>query len=69
VKAFRDADGLTHPLGETWTFLASIFSPYDDELLIAVALPDASEWRIRMIWTPDGQDRVIERFTNYVVKT
>ena len=66
VKAFTDADGGKHEPGETWTFLASDFLPYDDELTIAVVLPDGSEWRIRMIWMPEWQGAIIESFAEYV---
>lgn len=66
VKAFRDADGDSHVPGETWTYLASAFSPYDDELLINVSGPGGSEWSIRMIWTPERHQSVIEAFTEYV---
>ena len=66
VKAFTDADGDKHEPGETWRFLASDFSIHDEEMMIAVALADGSEWRIRMAWMPERQGEIMESFAEYV---
>jgi hypothetical protein len=66
LKPFTDGEGIDHPVGERWLFLASAFSPHDDELLIAVRLDDSAEWRILLYWKPDEQQSVIESFTEYV---
>lgn len=66
-KPFTDANGDLHATGESWQFIASMFSPLDDELLIAVRRDDATEWRILLRWLPDAEPAVIEKFADYVV--
>jgi hypothetical protein len=66
IKAFLDADGDRHEVGEAWTFVTSMFSRFDDELTICVRQESDDEWRIRMFWKPEAQQEVIEDFLNYV---
>jgi hypothetical protein len=66
VKPFTDGEGVEHPVGEKWLFLASAFSPHDDELLIAVRFDDGAEWRIVLYWTAAGHQQVIESFSEHV---
>jgi hypothetical protein len=66
VKDFRDADGELHAVGEEWRFIASMFSPYDDELMLVICKDDDREWRIILRWTPDAQQQVIENFQHHV---
>ena len=68
VRPFVDADGDLHPVGEEWLFIASMFSPHDDELLIAVRKNAGDEWRILLHWTPEHQQDVAEHFSQYVAQ-
>src|SRR5262245_13610619 len=67
TRQFTDSDGVTHPVGERWRFIASDFCRHDDELLVVVQFDDTAEWRILLRWTLDGQIAVIESFQDYVV--
>ena len=54
-------------IGEQWIFVASTFSPQDDDLLLVVKTDeDAGEWRLRLHWSEDAQEDVIENFDKYV---
>jgi hypothetical protein len=66
-REFVDFDGDRHSVGEEWSFVASIFSPHDDLLLIGVRLMSGDEWKIHLHWTPETQQEVIENFLQYVV--
>jgi hypothetical protein len=66
AKAFFDADGDEHAIGEEWVFLTSMFSRYDDELTLCVRSPSREEWKIPLIWKPEAQRDVIENFLDYV---
>ncbi len=66
IKEFIDFDGDVHPIGEEWAFVASIFSPYDELLLIGVRLPSGEEWKILLSATAEAQHAVIENILRYV---
>ncbi len=66
VKAFVDADGDRHDVGEEWVFVTQMFSKLDDELTICVRSESNEEWRIPMSWKPDAQQDTIEGFRHYV---
>lgn len=66
VSQFQDFDKDVHPVGETWTFIGSSFSPYDDGLSLFVSLDDKHEWQIRMQWRPEEQGPIIDAFESYV---
>jgi hypothetical protein len=58
--AFTDHDGDVHPVGESWTFLAHQFVPYDDGLSLVVSLDGHREWQIRLQWRPEAQGAIID---------
>lgn len=65
VKAFRDFDGGTHELGESWTFIGSSFLPYDDGLSL-FAVIDGQPRQIRMQWRDEAQGPVIDNLKDYL---
>lgn len=66
VRPFVDHDRVTHPVGETWTFVGSAFAPYDDGLSLFVQTAEG-EWHIRLHLFPgDEQARVWDDFAAYV---
>ena len=65
VKAFRDFDGGTHELGESWTFIGSSFLPYDDGLSL-FAVIDGQRRQVRMQWRDDQQGPVIDNLKDYL---
>jgi hypothetical protein len=67
VCGFAEADGTQHRAGEKWRFIASMFSPHDDELMLVVRDDGDSEWRIFLRWKPEAQQDVIENFSQYAV--
>ncbi len=66
IKEFVDFDGDVHPVGEEWSFVASIFSPYDDLLLVGVRMLSGDEWKILLHWKPNAQQEIIENFVQYI---
>ena len=67
IKAFVDADGDRHSIGEEWCFITSMFSRFEDELVICVRSKADEEWKVPMVWTPNAQQEIIENFNCYVV--
>ena len=68
VKAFADADGDIHPIGECWMFQRSTFFPYDEEYVLFVHFPDGCEWSIvlRSGTHHANEYQILDRFTEYV---
>lgn len=65
IKPFVDADGNDHPPGEEWQFLSSMFSKFNDLLILCVRF-QSGDWKIPLEWTPDKQQHVIEGWQEYV---
>jgi hypothetical protein len=68
IKAFADADGATHPVGEKWRFLGGGFNKFDDEVILCVQFPSGEEWKISLIWREDFQARVINSWSDYIAR-
>ena len=66
VSPFRDADGDEHTVGETWAFLGSSFSHYDDLLTLFVRQPSGEEYNIPLVWDQQQDQRTIEQFEKFV---
>jgi len=69
AKEFVDAEGILHRAGEKWVFKASIFSPYDDIMLICISSVPEGEWGIQLSTATyrDNQREVLDNFLQYVV--
>jgi hypothetical protein len=65
VAAFVDYDGIPHPIGESWRFLANNFLPYDDGLTLYVER-DGSEVPFRLQWRAETQGPIIDHFSDLV---
>ena len=46
TKAFVDADGDNHPVGEEWTFIMSMFNRLASLYMVCAAAPSGEEWEI-----------------------
>lgn len=68
VQAFVDFDRVTHPVGETWTFLGHNFLPYDAGLSLFVSLDGEHEWHIRMQDDPEQQSAIIADLARHVAE-
>jgi hypothetical protein len=66
IKAFKDANGDEHLVGENWVFLMKMFNRFDDELNLCVLSASGEEWRIPLIWKREGEQEVIENVARYV---
>ncbi|HEY4145301.1 hypothetical protein [Pinirhizobacter sp.] len=66
VKAFVDADGDAHPVGEKWTFISADFSKFDDQIQIVVHLLEGTDWKIPLIWKSEMQAVIIEHIQSYL---
>jgi hypothetical protein len=65
VVAFIDYDGIPHPVGETWRFVAEDFLPYDDGLTLHVER-DGRQVPFRLQWRQETQGRIIDQFSDLV---
>jgi len=68
AEAFVDFDRVTHPIGETWTFLGHAYLPYDDGLSLFVSLDGEREWHIRMQLYPEEQGPIADRLEAHLVE-
>ncbi len=66
IRDFADGDGALHSSGEQWHFVGTAFNRYDDELLIYVAFPDGTEWRVPLTLSDDSQRRVFDNVADYI---
>lgn len=66
VKSFVDAHGDRHSVGEEWLFITTMFSKFDDELILCVRTDAGDEWTISLRWKPGLQEEIIENFSDYV---
>ena len=69
IRPFVDFDGDEHREGESWIYLGRNFLPYEDGLSLFVSLDGDQEWHIRMRWTPEDQEPIIDLLHEYVVPT
>lgn len=67
TRAFTDADGVLHPVGEEWTFTASKFSRFEDEYVISVQFELGGVVSFGLICQEDRQYGVIRNFSEYVM--
>lgn len=65
VAAFRDYDGIVHPVGEHWRFIGKNFLPYEDGLTLLVER-NGQTMSLRLQWRDESQGRIIDDFSDYV---
>lgn len=66
LRPFADRDGDQHVSGEEWKFVAAMFSPIEQALMICVGDQRGEEWRIILQWSEDRHQDVIEHFNEFV---
>ena len=66
IKEFVDFEGDIHPVGEEWVFVASMFSHYDELLLIGIRDSSGVEWKFHLEASPSDQHQVMRSFLEYV---
>jgi hypothetical protein len=66
AKAFSDADGDVHHIGDKWKFLGATFSKFDDEVVISISREDGKDWKIPLIWKSQKQAEIIEQILTYI---
>ncbi|MEW6401359.1 MAG: DUF3601 domain-containing protein [Chloroflexota bacterium] len=65
LAAFKDYDGMLHPIGETWRFVQKNFLPYEDGLTLFVER-DGQHVSIRLQWRDEAQGQIIDNFSDFV---
>jgi hypothetical protein len=65
VNAFRDYDGRSHDVGETWRFVRQSFLPHEDGLSLFVE-KEGLQVHIRLQWRADAQAKIIDGFSDLV---
>ncbi len=68
IREFRDYDRFLHQVGETWTFCAWNFLPYDNGMSFFVSLDGSQEWHMRLQWCPEEQGQVLDHLEEYVAQ-
>lgn len=66
LRSFVDADGDEHRAGESWRLLGSMFSKFDDLVTLCVTLRDGSQCEVPLIWRPEAQGQLVEKFSEYL---
>jgi hypothetical protein len=69
IRPFTDAHGDRHSIGEEWTFIRSMFSKFDDEIILCVRSASGDEWAISLLWKAGSHDVIIENIHEYVETT
>ena len=65
IADFKDYDGLSHNVGESWRFSSHDFLPYDDGLTLFI-VRDGKNSVFRMQWSPESQGAIISQFSDFV---
>lgn len=65
IVAFKDYDGMDHPVGESWRFVRKSFLPYEDGLTLYIE-EDGRASSIRLQWRPETQAEIIDSFSDHV---
>jgi hypothetical protein len=65
VKPFKDYDEMTHPAGESWSFLEKHFLPYEDGLTLVVNF-NGQKIFMRLQWRSETQADIIDHFSDFV---
>ena len=65
ISEFKDFDGTTHKVGESWRFKRDNFVPHDDGLSLFVEINEV-ETQIRLQWRAESQAGIIESFSDKV---
>jgi hypothetical protein len=67
IGAFKDYDGIIHPVGEYWRFVRKSFLPYEDGLTLFIET-DGQARSFRLQWRTGSQGQIIDNFSDLVVE-
>ena len=65
TKTFKDYDGITHAVGESWRFVGKDFLPYEDGLALHVE-SHGQNMTLRLQWRAETQGELIDNFSDFV---
>jgi hypothetical protein len=65
IAAFKDYDGIIHPIGESWRFVRKAFLPYEDGLSLFIE-KDGQNIMVRLQWRAETQGQIIDNFSDFV---
>lgn len=65
IAEFKDYDGHTHSVGDTWTHTSHEFLPYDDGLTLRV-VRNGTNSSIRLQWRDEAQGYIVSNFSEFV---
>ena len=65
TKIFKDYDGITHAVGESWRFVGKNFLPYEDGLSLHVE-SNGQNVTLRLQWREETQGELIDNFSDFV---
>jgi len=67
VTPFKDFDGVSHPVGESWRYQSRNYLPYHAGLTLNIDNADGQR-SIRFQDYPEAQEDIINSFSDYVVE-
>lgn len=67
IKPFTDFDGIFNPIGKEWIFEEINYLPYDAGLSLFV-VEHGQRTQYRFWDSPEGQERLLQTFMNYVAQ-
>ena len=65
TKTFKDYDGITHAVGESWRFVSKDFLPYEDGLSLHIE-SHGQNMTLRLQWRAETQGELIDNFSDFV---
>ena len=65
IIAFKDYDGITHPVGESWRFVEMNFLPYEDGLTLVIER-NGRNVPFHLQWRAETQGQIIDDFSDYM---
>ena len=65
TKTFKDYDGITHAVGESWRFVGKNFLPYEDGLSLHIE-SNGQNVPLRLQWRQETQGEIIDNFSDFV---
>ena len=63
TKTFKDYDGITHAVGESWRFVGKDFLPHEDGLSLHVE-SNGQNVTLRLQWRAETQGELIDSFSD-----
>jgi hypothetical protein len=68
IRSFIDADGLSHPVDEEWSFIGTKFSRFENEYIVSIRPRIGGVETFGLICEEDQQYDMVRHFSDYVAR-